>query len=274
MSPSSEEVTKQQVEAFWERASCGEVYAEGNSLRERLFSQSRSRYMLEPYIHEFAKFNEAAGRDVLEVGVGMGADHLQWANAYPKRLYGFDLTRRAVDFTRARLTLEGLQSNVFIGDAEHLAFPDAAFDIVYSWGVLHHSPNTPETVREVHRVLRTGGVARVMIYHRNSIVGYLLWVRYALLRGRPTTSLTSVYSTYLESPGTKAYSISQASKVFANFSRVSVRIALSAGDLFEGAAGLRHQGLLLSLGRRLWPRRLIRKLFPNLGLFMLIEAQK
>ena len=178
---------KQAVHDFWERASCGEeAYARGGSSRERLEAQARARYELEPYIRQFARFESGRGLDVLEVGVGMGADHLEWARHMPRSLSGIDLTERAIAHTATRLALYGLRSDLRVADAEKLPFRDASFDLVYSWGVLHHSPDTSRAVREVLRVLRPGGVARVMIYHAHSMVGYMLWLRYALLAGRST----------------------------------------------------------------------------------------
>ena len=114
---------------------------------------------------------------------------------------------------------------------------------MYSWGVLHHSPDTPRAIAEVHRVLRPGGVARVMIYHYWSITGYMLWLRYGLLRGR---SLRYVYAKYLESPGTKAYTIEEAEHMFRDFKAVFARSQLSFGDLLQGAVGQRHNGRLLT----------------------------
>lgn len=146
-----------------------------------------------------------------------------------------DLTQRGIDHTRTRLELIGYAHDVRHADAEHLPFEDASFDIVYSWGVLHHTPNTPGAIEEVRRILRPGGVTRVMIYHRASLIGVLLWTRYALLRGRPFTSLDSLYSRWLESPGTKAYSTSEARQVFSRFASASTSIALSNGDLLTGA---------------------------------------
>jgi hypothetical protein len=113
-----------------------------------------------------------------------------------------------------------------------------------------------------------------MIYHTWSLVGLMLWTRYALLAGRPWMSMRDIYATYLESPGTKAYSIAEAKKLFSAFSRVEITIVLSHGDLLTSMAGQRHTGALLSLARRLWPRSLLKRFFPRLGLFMLIQAQK
>src|SRR5437667_3523740 len=150
-------VSNEQVREFWNRKSCGEVYALGDSLREQLDAESRTRYELEPYLPAFAKFSEGAGRDVLEVGVGMGADHLEWAKSSPRSLTGVDLTSRGIVFTRRRLQLYDLASDLHVADAEQLPFADNSFDLVYSWGVLHHSSSPPRAVAEILRVLRSGG---------------------------------------------------------------------------------------------------------------------
>lgn len=270
----AEESLKPAVAAFWEQASCGEVYATGADVLERLQAQAAARYTMEPYIFPFARFHEGAGRDVLEIGVGMGADHLEWAKARPRTLTGIDLTQRAVDYTRTRLQLNAFTPDVRTADAEQLPFPDASFDIVYSWGVLHHSPDTPRAIDEVWRVLRPGGRASVMVYHRASLVGMLLWIRYALLAGRPSTTLDEIYARYLESPGTKAYTEEHGRRLFNRFSAVRTSIELSNGDLLEGEAGQRHQGPALRLARRAWPRGLIRRFGGRYGLFLLIEAVK
>lgn len=263
---------KSQVHDFWNDAACGEeLYLRGLD-RAGYDGQARRRYHLEPYIADLADFPSARGKRVLEIGVGLGADHQRFAEA-GAQLHGIDLTERAIEHTRRRLELFGLASKLQIGDAERLEYPDATFDIVYSWGVLHHSPDTPQAIREVHRVLRPGGVARIMIYNTWSLVGFMLWIRYALLRLRPWTTLRAIYADHLESPGTKAYSKAAARRLFADFSSVRVWTRLSHGDLLESEAGQRHAGPLLSLARALWPRPLLR-LVPSLGLFMLIEARK
>jgi SAM-dependent methyltransferase len=264
---------KKEVEEFWDRASCGEELYLRNDEREGYAAQARRRYELEPVIEEFADFPAAAGKRVLEIGVGLGADHERFAQAGAE-LSGIDLTARAVAHTRRRLELLGLRSSLATGDAENLGFPADSFDLVYSWGVLHHSPDTARAVSEVHRVLRPGGIARIMIYHKWSLVGYMLWLRYALLRGRPWISLTQVYARYLESPGTKAYSLAQARRLFAAFSSVSARTCLTHADLLESPAGQRHGGTMLSLARTIWPRGLLRRYAASQGLFMLIRAVK
>jgi ubiquinone/menaquinone biosynthesis C-methylase UbiE len=265
---------KDSVRAFWDRASCGEVYLGGGDRRAQFEAHARARYELEPWIHPFARFDEGRDRDVLEVGVGLGADHVEWATAGPRSLTGIDLTPRAVAQTRERLELFGLTSRLLTGDAEHLPFDDASFDVVYSYGVLHHTPDTPAAIREVARVLRPGGTARIMIYHAHSLVGAMLWTRYALLRGRPGRSLREVYAEHLESPGTKAYTVDEARAMFAGFRSVHIESKLGHGDLLEGAVGQRHGGVALTVARRMWPRRLIKRALKDYGLGLLIDAVK
>jgi SAM-dependent methyltransferase len=264
---------KKAVQDFWERASCGEELYLQEVQAASYLEQARRRYELEPYIEPFADFAGCSGQRVLEVGVGLGADHQRFAQA-GARLCGIDLTERAVAHTQRRLALLGLESALSVGDAEKLPFADASFDVVYSWGVIHHSPDTARAVAEMHRVLRPGGTARVMIYHKWSLVGYMLWARYALARLRPWVSLSEVYARCLESPGTKAYTRGEARRMFSAFAAVQVAVVLTHGDLLESAAGQRHRGRLLTLARRLWPRALLRRIARGHGLFMLITAVK
>jgi ubiquinone/menaquinone biosynthesis C-methylase UbiE len=264
---------KQAVQDFWNAASCGEaLYLHGTEMASYA-EEARIRYELEPYIPEFAQFSSTRDKDVLEIGVGLGADHLGFAQA-GARLTGVDLTPRAIEHTRRRLEAFGLRSKLQTADAENLPFSDDSFDVVYSWGVLHHSPNTPKAINEVWRVLRPGGSARIMIYHTHSFVGYMLWIRYALLVGRPWLSLTDIYASQLESPGTKAYTVAEARELFKRFSRVDIQTVLTHGDLLLSDAGQRHRGLLLKVVRLLWPRRLIQTLMPRHGLFLLALAVK
>lgn len=264
---------KQAVHDFWNAASCGEALYLDPAAADRYQQQARIRYELEPYIPGFADFAGSRGKRVLEIGIGLGADHQRFAEA-GAILSGIDLTERAVEHTKQRFASLGLSSNLAVGDAEALPFPDDSFDVVYSWGVLHHSPDTPRAIAEVRRVLAPAGVARIMIYHTWSMIGLMLWIRYGLLCLRPWRSLTSLYAEYLESPGTKAYSVAEARRLFQDFRDVKIHTVLTHGDLLSSDAGQRHRGLLLTVARRVWPRWLIERIVPWAGLFMLVEGRK
>lgn len=236
--------TKKMVHDFWNEAACGEqLYLDGSD-RIAYLEQMRKRYVLEPYIENFAQFDASRDLDVLEIGVGLGADHQRFAQA-GARLTGVDLTERAVGHTQKRLQLFGLKSELKKADAELLPFNDESFDLVYSWGVLHHSPNTAQAIEETYRVLRSDGHAKVMIYHKYSLVGYMLWIRYALLTGKLWLSLNNIYARHLESPGTKAYTVHEARVLFEKFSEVKISTVLTHGDLLDSDVGQRHRGYLL-----------------------------
>jgi len=261
------------VHDFWNSASCGEDLYLPTSDKGGYLAQSRRRYELEPFIPPFANAAETRDRDVLEIGVGLGADHQLFAESC-SRLSGIDLTARAIEHVRRRFETFGLQSDLRVANAERLPFPDQSFDVVYSWGVLHHTPDTSKAVREVARVLRPGGKASVMIYHRRSLVGFMLWTRFALLGGRPWRSLETVFAEHMESPGTKAYTVAEARELFKDYTSVAVHTVLTHGDLLESDVGQRHRGPLLSLARRIWPRALLRRTCRRYGLYMLIDATK
>ena len=264
---------KEEVHDFWNDASCGEdLYLNSND-KDGFKKQSDKRYELEPYILDFADFKSTNNKRVLEIGVGLGADHQKFIESGAITT-GVDLTSRAIEHTEARLKLFGLSSYLYVGDAENLSFKDNSFDEVYSWGVIHHSPNTVKAISEILRVLSPGGVGKIMIYHKWSLIGLMLWVRYALIGLKPFTSLTSIYARYLESPGTKAYSKNEARQLFQDFSKVSISTVLTHGDLLESDAGQRHKGIFINVARRLWPRALLKRFVPNAGLFMLIKVIK
>lgn len=198
-------VGKQRVREYWEEKPCGSIHGEALEGSPEYYANiSRRRDQLEPFISDFADFEGARGRSLLEIGVGMGSDLVRFARA-GARASGVDLTEKAIEHTRRRLELEGLTADLQVSDAENLPFEDASFDRVYSWGVLHHTPDTQRAIGEAIRVLRPGGDLTLMLYARRSWVAYGLWVRHALIVGRLRRSLSDVLAGHMESEGTKAY---------------------------------------------------------------------
>jgi SAM-dependent methyltransferase len=182
----------------------------------------RRRLELEPFIRDWARFDHACGKEVLEIGVGLGTDFVRFARA-GATVTGIDLTERSVELVRTRLQLEGLRGRVLVADAESLPFPDASFDRVYSWGVLHHTPDTARAVREAIRVLRPGGELTLMLYGRHSWVAYGLWVRHGLLRLHPRWSVADVRARHMESCGTKAFTFRELRVLCQGLERLRLR---------------------------------------------------
>ena len=258
---------KDEVRDFWNSEPCGSRYLEGAADFD---AHARARYSLEPYILDFAQFAASRNQRVLEIGVGMGADYLQWLKAGAVAT-GVDLSSASLDRARRRCELAGFQPDLRVGDAESLPFADHTFDVVYSYGVMHHSPNTPQCLREAWRVLKPGGEARIMLYHHLSLTGVMLWLRYGIFRGKSLRQ--SVYH-HLESPGTKTYTQKEVRAIMAGFEDVTMRQEFSPGDLLLNQPSARFQSGFYKMIWRIYPRWLARLIGRRWGLFLLISARK
>jgi SAM-dependent methyltransferase len=159
---------KGRVRDFWQANPCGTKFADAPAGTRAFFERVEAhRYEKEWHIPAAADFDGARGLRVLEIGCGLGTDGARFARA--GAIYtGVDLTEAAVSLARRNFELQDLTGEFRTADAENLDFPGESFDLVYSHGVLHHTPDTARAVREVYRVLKPGGRAVVMLYHRDS----------------------------------------------------------------------------------------------------------
>lgn len=225
-----DEQLKDQVKGFWEQGPCGSWFATSAKYTREYFDEiEEHRYRVEPFIHQFAQFTRQRGKKVLEVGVGAGTDHLQFARA-GALLSGVDLTDAAIEMVAKRLALEGLTSDLRRSDAESLPFESGSFDYVYSWGVLHHTPDTEKSLAEVYRVCKPGGRVCIMLYHRRSLLALQVWLRYGLLEAKPFMSLRSAVYHHVESIGTKSYSLKEMKRLFRQYRDVTITPVLTTYD--------------------------------------------
>jgi SAM-dependent methyltransferase len=198
---------KAQVRDYWNRQSCDTQVAKSEKFSRAYFEEiERFRYFDQPFIHSFAQFTRYYGKSVVEVGFGAGTDFIQWLRAGAK-VSGVDLTPEALENLRQRIQTYGLPEpdRIEVADAENLPFPNESFDLGYSFGVLHHTPNTECGIRELVRVVRRGGEIKIMLYNRHSVYAASTWVKHALLKARPWRNLTWTLANHMESPGTKGY---------------------------------------------------------------------
>lgn len=222
-----------EVREFWEREPCGtgaEIVHDLKPLTHEWFEQVENhRYKVEPFIHSIAQFTRHHGKKVLEVGVGAGTDHLQWKRAGAD-LYGVDLTQAAIDTTRARFASYGFEANVQRIDAESLPFESNSFDVVYSWGVIHHSERPDLILEEIKRILKPGGTFIGMLYGRRSPVVVKMWIRHALLKGKPWRSGADVIWHHMESIGTKSYTHAELRSLLSMFPGVELIPVITTYD--------------------------------------------
>jgi len=177
------------VQAFWGAHPCGDHIVGGLHQRfaddyERFFaSYDHWRYRQEHHIPECLDAVDWRDRQVLEIGLGQGAESEQLIRR-GARWSGLDLTAESVDRVRTRLMTRDLPyEDLRQGSALDIPWPDAQFDTVFSHGVLHHVPDILQAQREIHRVLKPGGTLIVMLYARRSL-NYqvsIRWLRRAAL---------------------------------------------------------------------------------------------
>ena len=263
--PAKAEIMKQ-----WDGDPCGASTAPREQPGTRVFYAQVRQYRYGVYAPWLSGLIESActpRRRILEIGVGLGSDHFRFALA-GNSMVALDLSREHLRQTRRHLQLEGLCTRPVYGDAECTGFADESFDLVYSFGVIHHTPNPSSAVNEIHRILKPGGIAIVAVYHRYSL--NLLWfvARNGLLRGglfrRRWTQFLSEIEYRKERgsavPMVKLFSRREATKLFAGFKEVRIST---------------HHVELPPLHRK-WPnsRTSLERLGRLFGWYVVIRAEK
>lgn len=245
----------------------------------RFFRSSKTfghpRYPKQTPFSAVIDYEALRGRPVLEIGCGAGAQAAVFARQ-GARITVIDLTAQAVALTRRRFAMEALAGSIQRGDAERLAFAEASFDLVWSWGVIHHTADIRRAVAEIHRVLKPGAAAKVMVYHRDSLRNWIHGglahgvLRGKLLRMSYDDVLKSVTDGYIARQMTRA----NAAVLFRDFRSVSLRLT-DLSDLSHVPGYLLLDRYLV--GRVISPEaklRLDKAIMERWGWFLHIEAFK
>ena len=225
---------KNQVRDYWGKEPCGTSTAKSEEYTREYYDEiEKHRYSVEPEIFSFAQFTRFSGCRMLEVGVGAGTDFIQWVRA-GALAHGIDLTEESIGHVSKRLELYGLhEEDLRAADTENLPYPDNHFDLVYSWGVIHHTLDTIRALEEIIRVTRPGGRCKIMVYNRHSLSALYKYLRWGILRGRPFRSISWLLFHHQESIGTKAYTIGEVKDILSHYpvSAVKVQAPVTRYDL-------------------------------------------
>lgn len=259
---------KDKVKKYWNQASCGTEFIKEEKYSKQYFDAIEDfRYKIEPEIFSFAQFSRFRNKKVLEVGIGAGTDFIQWVRSGCKA-YGIDLTQEALKNTQIRLNLEGLSAQeLIVADAEKIPYEMQTFDLVYSWGVIHHSKDTFKALSEIIRVTKPHGTIKLMIYNRYSLFAFYRWLLEALFKGKPFRSLQNVLFYNQESHGTKAYTKKEFLQNIKNFpvELISIDRTVSNHDLLYYKSKFYRTCAFIVASLFGWKR---------LGWFMKIELKK
>jgi len=158
------------VRAYWNRRPCNIRHSPREIGSREYFDDVEARkYFVEPHIPEFADFQLWNGRRVLEVGCGIGTDAINFVRA--GALYSaIELSEESIAIARRRFEVFGFCGDLRVMNAEILStgFAPASFDLVYSFGVIHHSPDPRAIISEIRKVIHPEGELRIMLYARRS----------------------------------------------------------------------------------------------------------
>ena len=209
---------KEQVHDFWNRNVCHAQFIKAEPGSKRFYELSeiiryKYHYHIPPLLDSIAKNCPPDGK-CLEIGCGMGTDALQMARR-GLSVTAIDITEEGINLAKKRFDLYNCSADLRIADAENLPFDDVSFDCVYSFGVLHHTPDTQKAIHEVYRVLKPGGSAYIMLYNKVS----LNYIAHRLTRTSFDAGLKGE-----KCPLEKAYTKKDAAAFFTDFSSVTITI--------------------------------------------------
>jgi SAM-dependent methyltransferase len=241
-------VTTEAIRRYWnERIHDLEMTSHPVGSREFFADLDEYRFDKLRYLPQLVDFAAYRGRQVLEVGCGIGTDLARFA-AGGAQVTGVDLAQTAIDLAIANFAQRGLAGDLRVADGEALPFPDASFDLVYGHGVLQYAAAPDRIVAEAHRVLRPGGEAIFMVYNRVSWLNGL-------------SKVMKVALEHEDAPVLRKYSIGEFRRLLAPFGDVRIvpeRFPVKS-RLHHGWKGAAFNGLFVGSFNAL-PRAWVRPL--------------
>lgn len=271
-------MSKSDVKAFWKSGPPGQRYGDQGEYKEFFQEISEKRYRRQPYISDFSLFSDHSGENVLEIGIGDGSDFQRWIEAGAIAT-GVDFSYESIKLSRKRMETFGFDKdnfNILMADAEHLPFQSSRFDVVYSWGTLHHTSDTRKALSEAYRVLKKGGILKMMVYGIPSWVGLMLQIRYGLMEGKFLYTQKEAMWNHLESPGTEGFTYEEMKNLLENvgFDKYNIERKLSPGDLLNIEFSDEYNSNIYNFIKKIYPSYIIKKWGQEFGHHQLVTAYK
>ncbi len=158
------------VREFWDRRPCNIRHSDKEINTKEYFDEiEKKKYFVEPHISKFAEFIKYKGKKVLEIGCGVGTDSINFTRAGAK-LSIIELSSNSLEICKKRFKVFNLKADFFLGNSEELSsiLPIEKFDLVYSFGVIHHTPNPEKAIREIKKYMSSGSELKLMLYSKFS----------------------------------------------------------------------------------------------------------
>jgi ubiquinone/menaquinone biosynthesis C-methylase UbiE len=262
------------VRKFWDSRPCNAFRSPRQPGTPGYFEDiEANKYTVEPHIKAFADYSRWAGQRVLEIGCGLGCDTINFARARAM-VTATDLSEVSLDLARRHSIVCGRPVRFVHADAEHLDayLPPQTFDLVYSFGVIHHSPHPERILEQARRFLGPAGTLKVMVYHRRSWKVLAIVARYAAGRWWKTDEIVARRSeAQTGCPVTYTYTRAEARQLVeqAGFEVTDLHV----DHIFPYRIGpYRRHDLVKTWYWRLVPPRLFRRLERTFGWHLMITA--
>jgi SAM-dependent methyltransferase len=158
------------VEKFWSSRPCNIRHSNKEIGTLDYFEEVEDKKLkVEPHIVDFSEFNRWRDKKVLEIGCGIGTMATLFAK-HGANYTGVELSEASLDLTRKRFEIYGLNGKFYLGNAEELSefLPQEKYDLIYSFGVIHHSPNPNRILEQAKKYMNDDTILKVMVYSKNS----------------------------------------------------------------------------------------------------------
>ena len=221
-----------EVKDYWNKWPCNKKNSLSEVGTKKYFEDiEREKYSVEPHIHDFAEFKKWKGKRVLEIGCGIGTDTINFARSGAE-ITAIDLSEESLAIAKKRAEIFSLSNKIkfYCVNAEELSkvVPIESYDLIYSFGVIHHTPHPERVVNEIRKYSKKGTIIKIMLYHRFS------WpVAWILFKGGGAfwkiDELIAKYSESRNCPVTYTYSKRQIKKLFKDFNLINIKTEYPIG---------------------------------------------
>ena len=166
------------VKQFWNDRPCNVRHSKKETGTKSYFDEvEKKKFFVEPHIKSFSHFNEWNGKKVLEIGCGMATAGINFAR-YGADYTGVELSKESLELAKKRFEVYNQRGNFYEGNCEKLSdfLPLDKYHLVYSWGVIHHTPHPEKVIKQIRNYLTKDGVLKLMIYASDSWKNYMISV--------------------------------------------------------------------------------------------------